>query len=115
MESQQLGQGNPEQLAAASEIMSVTNLESASAEGAEKQQKQQQQQQGGTTASRAQKPRRANRSGNERIPKLSVTSVDEGSVINCHMENKLKTITFKFDIGDVNPVEIANKLVRPNF
>ncbi|XP_001958018.3 serine/threonine-protein kinase WNK1 isoform X1 [Drosophila ananassae] len=63
------------------------------------------------TTQRSQKPRRSNRSGNERIPKLSVTSVDEGSVINCHMENKLKTITFKFDIGDVNPVEIANKLI----
>ncbi|EDX11400.1 GD12108 [Drosophila simulans] len=71
---------------------------------AEKQQKQT------GTGTRSQKPRRSNRSGNERIPKLSVTSVDEGSVINCHMENKLKTITFKFDIGDVNPVEIANKL-----
>ncbi|XP_034109498.1 serine/threonine-protein kinase WNK1 isoform X4 [Drosophila albomicans] len=75
---------------------------------AEKQQKQQQQQAAG---GRVQKPRRSNRSGNERIPKLSVTSVDEGSVINCHMENKLKTITFKFDISDVNPVEIANKLI----
>ncbi|KAH8406275.1 hypothetical protein KR215_010128, partial [Drosophila sulfurigaster] len=74
----------------------------------EKQQKQQQQQAAG---GRVQKPRRSNRSGNERIPKLSVTSVDEGSVINCHMENKLKTITFKFDISDVNPVEIANKLI----
>ncbi|XP_039148930.1 serine/threonine-protein kinase WNK1 isoform X1 [Drosophila simulans] len=72
---------------------------------AEKQQKQT------GTGTRSQKPRRSNRSGNERIPKLSVTSVDEGSVINCHMENKLKTITFKFDIGDVNPVEIANKLI----
>ncbi|XP_017034465.1 serine/threonine-protein kinase Wnk [Drosophila kikkawai] len=114
MESQQLSQTNPEQQATASEIMSVsnsltlTNLESASADTAEKLK---QQQQGNTSASRAQKPRRSNRSGNERIPKLSVTSVDEGSVINCHMENKLKTITFKFDIGDVNPVEIANKLI----
>ncbi|KAH8239048.1 hypothetical protein KR032_000247, partial [Drosophila birchii] len=107
-ESQQLGQTNPEQPAAASEIMSVNNLECASADAAEKLK---QQQQGSTAASRAQKPRRSNRSGNERIPKLSVTSVDEGSVINCHMENKLKTITFKFDIGDVNPVEIANKLI----
>ncbi|KAH8286476.1 hypothetical protein KR054_009814, partial [Drosophila jambulina] len=114
MENQQLSQTNPEQPSTASEIMSVsnsvtlTNLESASADTAEKLK---QQQQGSTTASRAQKPRRSNRSGNERIPKLSVTSVDEGSVINCHMENKLKTITFKFDIGDVNPVEIANKLI----
>lgn len=74
---------------------------------AEKQQKQQQ-----CTGGRIQKPRRSNRSANERVPKLSVTSVDEGSVINCHMENKLKTITFKFDISDVNPVEIANKLVK---
>ncbi|XP_020816474.1 serine/threonine-protein kinase WNK1 isoform X1 [Drosophila serrata] len=113
LESQQFSQINPEQPAAASEITSIsnsltlTNLESASADT----EKLKQQQQGNANASRAQKPRRSNRSGNERIPKLSVTSVDEGSVINCHMENKLKTITFKFDIGDVNPVEIANKLI----
>nr|XP_017001886.2 serine/threonine-protein kinase WNK1 isoform X1 [Drosophila takahashii] len=104
-----------QELPTATETMSVnstqTNTEGASktdpqtAVDAEKQQKQQ------GAASRSQKPRRSNRSGNERIPKLSVTSVDEGSVINCHMENKLKTITFKFDIGDVNPVEIANKLI----
>ncbi|XP_017042365.1 serine/threonine-protein kinase WNK1 isoform X2 [Drosophila ficusphila] len=100
--------------ACASEGMSVNSsqiniegapkVETQASVDAEKQQKQ-------STANRSQKPRRSNRSGNERIPKLSVTSVDEGSVINCHMENKLKTITFKFDIGDVNPVEIANKLI----
>ncbi|KAH8373421.1 hypothetical protein KR009_006397, partial [Drosophila setifemur] len=84
---------------------STPKTESQTSADMEKHQKQQ------GNATRSQKPRRSNRSGNERIPKLSVTSVDEGSVINCHMENKLKTITFKFDIGDVNPVEIANKLI----
>jgi len=108
-----------QELAVATETISVNSTQ-ANPEGApktenqtsadaEKQLKQQ------ATGTRSQKPRRSNRSGNERIPKLSVTSVDEGSVINCHMENKLKTITFKFDIGDVNPVEIANKLVRQTF
>lgn len=58
------------------------------------------------------KPRRPTRSGNERIPKLSVTGIEHGTVINCHMENKQKTITFKFDIRDVNPVDVAGKLVR---
>lgn len=58
------------------------------------------------------KPRRSTRSGNERIPKLSVTGIEHGTVINCHMENKQKTITFKFDIRDVNPVDVASKLVR---
>ncbi|KNC33245.1 hypothetical protein FF38_14549 [Lucilia cuprina] len=47
------------------------------------------------------KPRRSTRSGTERIPKLSVTGIDHGTVINCHMENKQKTITFKFDIRDI--------------
>lgn len=47
----------------------------------------------------------------DRIPKLSVTSIDNGTVINCQMEHKKKTVTFKFDIRDVNPVDIANKLV----
>ncbi|XP_001973647.3 serine/threonine-protein kinase WNK1 isoform X1 [Drosophila erecta] len=99
----------------ATEAMSVNSVhgtletapktESQNSADVDKQQKQP------GTGTRSQKPRRSNRSGNERIPKLSVTSVDEGSVINCHMENKLKTITFKFDIGDVNPVEIANKLI----
>ncbi|XP_053967706.1 serine/threonine-protein kinase WNK1 isoform X7 [Anastrepha ludens] len=60
---------------------------------------------------RFQKTRRSNRIGNERAPKLSVTGIDHGTVINCHMENKPKTITFKFDIRDVNPTEVANKLI----
>ncbi|XP_054091482.1 mucin-4 isoform X3 [Zeugodacus cucurbitae] len=60
---------------------------------------------------RGQKSRRSNRSGNERVPKLSVTDIEHGTLINCHMENKPKTITFKFDIRDVNPTEIANKLI----
>ncbi|XP_069968433.1 serine/threonine-protein kinase Wnk isoform X5 [Bactrocera oleae] len=60
---------------------------------------------------RAPKTRRSNRSSNERVPKLSVTGIEHGTLINCHMENKPKTITFKFDIRDVNPTEIANKLI----
>ncbi|XP_017128545.1 serine/threonine-protein kinase WNK1 isoform X2 [Drosophila elegans] len=99
-----------QELAVTSETISAqTNPENGPK--AETQTSVEQQKQQATAATRSQKPRRSNRSGNERIPKLSVTSVDEGSVINCHMENKLKTITFKFDIGDVNPVEIANKLI----
>lgn len=47
----------------------------------------------------------------DRIPKLSVTSIDNATVINCQMEHKKKTVTFKFDIRDVNPVDVANKLV----
>ncbi|XP_065370841.1 serine/threonine-protein kinase Wnk-like isoform X2 [Calliphora vicina] len=58
------------------------------------------------------KPRRSTRSGTtDRVPKLSVTGIEYGTVINCHMENKQKTITFKFDIRDVNPVEVAGKLI----
>uniref|UniRef100_A0A0K8W7B8 non-specific serine/threonine protein kinase n=1 Tax=Bactrocera latifrons TaxID=174628 RepID=A0A0K8W7B8_BACLA len=63
---------------------------------------------------RASKTRRSNRSSNERVPKLSVTGIEHGTLINCHMENKPKTITFKFDIRDVNPTEIANKLIAQN-
>lgn len=47
----------------------------------------------------------------DRIPKLSVTSIDNGTVINCQMEHKKKTVTFKFDIRDVNPGDVADKLV----
>lgn len=59
----------------------------------------------------SQKTRRSNRTFTDRIPKLSVTNVENGTVLNCHMENKPKTITFKFDLRDVNPVDIASKLV----
>lgn len=63
----------------------------------------------------ASKSRRSNKS-TERIPKLVVMSVQNGTLVDCSMENiapqnKLKTITFKFDISDVNPVDVANDLV----
>lgn len=57
------------------------------------------------------KTRRASK-WNERIPKLVVVSIDNGTFVNCSMENKSKTITFKFDTRDVNPIDIANDLVR---
>lgn len=56
------------------------------------------------------KSRRSNKSS-ERIPKLVILSVQHGSLVECSMENKLKTIKFKFDISDVNPVDVANDLV----
>lgn len=56
------------------------------------------------------KSRRSNKS-TERIPKLVVMSVQNGTLVDCSMENKQKTITFKFDISDVNPVDVANDLV----
>lgn len=43
-------------------------------------------------------------------PKLQVDNVENGTV-HCVLENRLKTIKFKFDIGDMNPEEIANNLV----
>ncbi|XP_067613932.1 serine/threonine-protein kinase Wnk isoform X5 [Eurosta solidaginis] len=64
-----------------------------------------------TKISHTQKTRRTIRSVNERLPKLSVTGIEYDTVINCHMENKPKTITFKFDINDVNPFEVAKKLI----
>lgn len=54
--------------------------------------------------------RRSNRS-TERIPKLTIVSVQNGTLVDCSMESKLKTIKFKFDISDVNPVDVANDLV----
>lgn len=62
----------------------------------------------------ASKSRRSNKS-TERIPKLVVMSVQNGTLVDCSMENKQKTITFKFDISDVNPVEVANDLVSNLF
>lgn len=58
------------------------------------------------------KSRRSNKP-NERVPKLVVISVQDGTLVDCSMEHKQKTITFKFDISDVNPIEVANDLVSP--
>lgn len=57
------------------------------------------------------KTRRSNKSS-ERIPKLVILSVQHGTLVDCSMESKLKTIKFKFDISDVNPIDVANDLVR---
>ncbi|KAJ6641924.1 Glutamine-rich protein 2, partial [Pseudolycoriella hygida] len=62
------------------------------------------------TPSAKSKSRRSNKSS-ERVPKLVVMSVQNGTLVDCSMDNKLKTITFKFDISDVNPVEVANDLI----
>lgn len=56
------------------------------------------------------KSRRSTKSS-ERIPKLVILSVQNGTLVDCSMESKLKTIKFKFDIGDVNPIDVANDLV----
>lgn len=56
------------------------------------------------------KTRRSNKSS-ERIPKLVILSVQNGTLVDCSMESKLKTIKFKFDISDVNPIDVANDLV----
>lgn len=57
--------------------------------------------------------RRSNKSS-ERIPKLVILSVQNGTLVDCSMESKLKTIKFKFDISDVNPIDVANDLVGFN-
>lgn len=54
--------------------------------------------------------RRANKA---ELPKLQVDNVENGTV-HCVLENRMKTIKFKFDIGDMNPEEIANNLVSEN-
>lgn len=64
-----------------------------------------------SSSSSATSSRRSNKS-TERVPKLVVLNVHNGTLVDCSMENRLKTITFKFDISDVNPVDVANDLVR---
>lgn len=47
----------------------------------------------------------------DRFPKLTVLSVTE-TMVECQLETiKQKTITFKFDITDNDPQDVANKLV----
>lgn len=62
----------------------------------------------GSSCSKQGKGRRTNKSSER--PKLQVTEVVNGTV-HCVLENRLNTITFKFDISDMNPEEIANNLV----
>lgn len=57
------------------------------------------------------KKRRSNKSSSERYPKLVVLSLTDEKVVECEMEVKPKTVTFKFDVHEVNPVEVANDLV----
>ncbi|XP_049275706.1 serine/threonine-protein kinase WNK1 isoform X4 [Rhipicephalus sanguineus] len=51
----------------------------------------------------------------QRWPRLLVLSVESGSVVECQLESsKGKTVTFKFDIHDMFPRDIANNLVVTN-
>lgn len=48
----------------------------------------------------------------DKLPKLSVLGVNEQStVVECQLESKCNTVTFKFDVTDVNPEEITTNLV----
>lgn len=50
----------------------------------------------------------------DRFPKLTVLSVTD-TMVECQLETiKQKTITFKFDITDNDPQDVANKLVMTN-
>lgn len=56
--------------------------------------------------------RRSNKTSSDKPSKLSVLSVVNSSIVECQLDSsKQKTVTFKFDIDDMNPTEIANKLV----
>ncbi|XP_026733928.1 uncharacterized protein LOC113498184 [Trichoplusia ni] len=51
----------------------------------------------------------------DKLPKLTVLEVnDAATVVECQLESKSKTVTFKFDVTDVNPEEIASNLVSNN-
>ncbi|CAG9796218.1 unnamed protein product [Diatraea saccharalis] len=51
----------------------------------------------------------------DKLPKLTVLEVNEtDNVVECQLESKSKTVTFKFDITDVNPEEITSNLVSNN-
>ncbi|CAH2060556.1 unnamed protein product, partial [Iphiclides podalirius] len=51
----------------------------------------------------------------DKLPKLTVLEVNEAAtVVECQLESKSKTVTFKFDVTDVNPEEIASNLVSNN-
>ncbi|XP_064483569.1 serine/threonine-protein kinase WNK4-like isoform X4 [Ornithodoros turicata] len=55
------------------------------------------------------------RAQQDRWPRLQVLSVEGGTVVECQLESsKGKTVTFKFDINDMFPRDIANNLVVTN-
>lgn len=65
-----------------------------------------------STASTGQPKKRRSNKSSERYPKLVVLSLTEEKIVECEMEVKPKTVTFKFDVHEVNPVEVANDLVK---
>lgn len=65
-----------------------------------------------STSSTLTKKRRQTKSSSERYPKLVVLRLMDEKVVECEMEVKPKTITFKFDVFEVNPDEVAKDLVR---
>ncbi|VVD00363.1 unnamed protein product [Leptidea sinapis] len=51
----------------------------------------------------------------DKPPRLSVLTVTEnGTVVECQLESKSKTVTFKFHVPDVNPDDLASNLVTNN-
>ncbi|XP_045507287.1 uncharacterized protein LOC123703397 isoform X5 [Colias croceus] len=51
----------------------------------------------------------------DKMPRLTVLTVSEnGTVVECQLESKSKTVTFKFHVPDVNPEDLANNLVTNN-
>lgn len=56
------------------------------------------------------KKRRSAKSS-DRYPKLVVLGLIDEKVVECEMEVKPKTVTFKFDVFEVNPDEVAKDLV----
>ncbi|XP_045525999.1 serine/threonine-protein kinase WNK1 isoform X3 [Pieris brassicae] len=48
----------------------------------------------------------------DKLPRLTVLTVTEnGTVVECQLESKSKTVTFKFHVPDVNPEDLASNLV----
>ncbi|XP_045780139.1 uncharacterized protein LOC123877422 isoform X3 [Maniola jurtina] len=51
----------------------------------------------------------------EKFPRLTVLTVsDNNTVVECQLESKSKTVTFKFHVPDVNPEELASNFVANN-
>ncbi|XP_078596560.1 uncharacterized protein LOC144873251 isoform X43 [Branchiostoma floridae x Branchiostoma japonicum] len=47
----------------------------------------------------------------ERPPKLSITKIEEGGLVECQFEtHKQKTVTFRFESDEVDPEEIADNM-----
>ncbi|XP_023240264.1 serine/threonine-protein kinase WNK1-like, partial [Centruroides sculpturatus] len=66
-------------------------------------------------AAKAERRKGKRRRTQDRMLRLTVLNVKDGTIVECELEStRGKTVTFKFDITDIVPADVANNLVVTN-